>query len=284
MNQRRQSGMNHDEKLARRVVSAVSPEWDLTFNDDQSTSVADISISRSDEEIGALEVTRFTDSGGEEIRSILRKKWFVKRTLCKSDWLIHMDDNATVNNVNEQVDQYLRQIEEAGLDDFFGPMHAKHEPVRRIWNDLRVEAGRKTQWKQSGIGIMAPSSGGWADSESVWGEVRSEVYKSDNRNKLGRSNGSIRHLFVVIDGLQGLAYSSMTFCKPPRETPDLPPEITHLWLAAEEGALVYVWLADSDGWRNLTNLVNGDTSKRLSEYRDEEVVIDRKGSDEPVLW
>ena len=117
--------MNHDEKLARRVVSAVSPEWDLTFNNDQSTSVADFSISRSDEEIGALEVTRFTNSSGEEIRSILRKKWFVERTLCKSDWLIHLDDNAKVNKVNEYVDRYLRKIEEIGLDDFFGPLHAE---------------------------------------------------------------------------------------------------------------------------------------------------------------
>ena len=275
MNQRRRSGvrlagMNHDEKLARRVVSAAYPEWDLTFNKDQSTSVADFSISRSDEEIGALEVTRFTDSAGEEIRSILRKKWFVERTLCESDWLIHLDDNARVNKVNEHVDRYLRQIEEAGLDGFFGPMHAKHEPVRRIWNDLRVEAGEKAQWKQSGIGIVAPTSGGCADSESVWGEVRSEIYKSDNRNKLGRSNGLNRHLFVVVDGLQGPAYSSVRFCEPPREPPDLPPEITHLWLAAEEGALAYVWLADSDGWRNLTNLVNGDISKWLSEYGDKE--------------
>ena len=275
VNQRRQSGigragMNHDEKMARRVVRAVIPEFDLTFNKDQSTSVADFSIVGSGEEIGALEVTRFTDSAGEEIRSILRKNWFVERTLCESDWLIHLDDNARIRKVNEHVDRYLRQIEEAGLDVFFGPVHAKYEPVLRIWNDLRVEAGRKTQWKNPGIGIMAPSSGGWADSESIWREVRSEVYKSDNRNKLTQSNGSNRHLFVVIDGLQGPAYSSMTFCEPPQEIPDLPPEITHLWLAAEEGALVYVWLADSDGWRNLTNLVNGNTSKWLSEYPDKE--------------
>ena len=262
--------MNHDEKLAHRVVRAVNPELGLTFNKNQSTSIADFSVFRSDEEVGALEVTRFTDSAGEEIRSILRKNCFVERTLCKSDWLIHLDDNAKVNKVNKHVDRYLRQIEETGLDDFFGPIHAEHEPVRRIWSDLRVEAGRKTQWKKSGIGIMAPSSGGRADSESIWRDVRSEVYKSDNRNKLGQSNGSNRHLFVVIDGLQGPAYTSMRFCEPPREIPDLPPEITHLWLAAEEGTLVYVWLANSDGWRNLTNLVNGNTSKWLSENPDTE--------------
>ena len=275
MNQRRQSGirqagMNHDEKLARRVVRAVNPELELTFNIDQSAFIADFSVFRSDEEIGALEVTRFTDSAGEEIRSILRKKWFVERTLCESDWLIHLDDNAKVNKVIEYVDRYLRQIEETGLDDFFGPIHAEHEPVRRIWSDLRVEAGSKTRWKNPGIGIMPPSSGGSADSESICKDVQSEIYKSDNRNKLAQSNGSNRHLFVVIDGLQGPAYYSMKFCEPPHGIPNLPPEITHLWLAAEEGTLVYVWLANSDGWRNLTNLVNGNTSKWFSECRDKE--------------
>ena len=262
--------MNQDEKLACRVVRAAIPEFDLTFNKDQSTSVADFSIIGSDEEVGVLEVTRFTDRAGEEIRSLLRKDCFMERTVCDSDWLIHLGENAKISNVRKYTDRYLRTIEEAGLDEFFCPIHARFEPVRRIWNDLRVEGGSKTQWKHPGIGMLAPWSGGWADSESIWREVQSEVYKSDNRNKLGQSDGSNRHLFVVIDGLQGPAYSSITFCEPPDQIPDLQPEITHLWLAAEEGALVYVWLADSDGWRNLTNLVNGNTSKWLSEYPDKE--------------
>ena len=248
--------MNHDENLAYRVVGTAMRDFDLIFNMNQSHSVADFSITRAGEEVGALEVTRFTVQSGEEIISLLRKDWFMKRALCESDWLIHLDENAKINKVRKHADRYLRNIEDSGLDHFFCPIHAEFEPVRSIWTDLCVEGGTKIKWKRPGIGMLAPSSGGWADSESIWKDVRPEVYKSDNRNKLGQSDGSNRHLFIVIDGLQGSAYVSMRYCEPPQDVPDLPSEITHLWLAAEEGSLVYVWLADSSGWQNLTNNVN----------------------------
>ena len=225
----------------------------------QSSSVADFSIMKCGEEIGVLEVTRFTIQEAEEIRSLIQKNPFIERTHCESDWHIHLGENARINDVRKCADRYLRDVELSGIDCFFSPIDAHIEPVRRIWEDLCVESGAKTKWRRPGIGLSAPSSGGLASSDGIWKEVQPEVYKSDNRRKLGQSVGSNRHLFVVIDGLQGSAYVSIRRCEPPQDVPDLPSEITHLWLAAEEGALVYVWLADSDGWQNFTDVVNGNT-------------------------
>ncbi|MCY4614719.1 MAG: hypothetical protein OXB94_14010 [Nitrospira sp.] len=168
-----------------------------------------------------------------------------------------MDENARINSIKESVDQYLRNIEESGIDEFFSPIDARFEAVNRIWRDLHIEGGRKTKWKWPCIGLSGPSFGGSANSETVWKDVRPEVDKPDNRYKLGSAGGSNRHLFIVIQGFQGPAYVSICHCEPPRAVPDLPSEISHLWLAAEEGAFVYVWLADSNGWQNLTDKVNG---------------------------
>ena len=203
-----------------------------------------------------LEVTRFTCQDGEEIRSLLHKNAFVERNTCKSDWHVFLADNAHIGNVRKDVDLYLKDIEDVGLNEFFAPIHARFEPVRKIWSDLRIEGGTKTTWKRPCIGISGSSSGGVACADSIWNDVRPVVYKADNRKKLAESEGNSRHLFIVIDGLQGSAYVSIKHCDPPVVLPDMPLEITHLWLAAEEGAIVYVWLADANGWRDLSNVVN----------------------------
>ena len=248
--------MNYDERLADRVVKAAMPDVDLIFNTDQSNSVADFSVKQDGKEIGVLEVTRCTNRKGEELRSLIQKNPFVKRTICKSDWLIHLGEHARINKVRQYVDQYLRDIEQSGINEFFSPTYADIEPVRRIWEDLCIEGGTMTKWKSPCIGIMEPVSGGVVNSDTVWKSVRPEAYKPDNLRKLGRSVGLNRHLFVVIDDLQGPAYVSIRRSEPPQDIPILPDEITHIWVAAEEGEIVYVWLADSFSWRNLTTKIN----------------------------
>ena len=248
--------MNYDERLADRVVKAAMPDVDLIFNTDQSNSVADFFIKKDGEEIGVLEVTRCTNQKGEELRSLIQKNLFIKRKLCKSDWLIHLGEDARINRIRQYADQYLRNIERSRINDFFSPIHADIEPVRRIWEDLCIEGGKITKWKRPCIGIMGPVSGGIVKSETVWKSVRPEVHKPDNLRKLGRSVDLNRHLFVVIDDLQGPAYVSIRHSEPPQDIPSLPQEITHIWVAAEEGEIVYVWLADSFSWRKFTTKIN----------------------------
>ena len=248
--------MNYDERLAERVVKAAMFDVEPVFNTDQSSSVADFYIMRAGVQIGALEVTRCTVQKGEEIRGLIKKNPFIERTQCESDWYIHLGENARINKVRQYADRYLKEIEVSGIDEFFSSIHAHIEPVRRIWENLCIEGGNKTKWKRPCIGMSAPVSGGFANSETVWKTIRPEVYKQDNRYKLGKSGCPKRHLFVIIDGLQGPAYVSIRRCEPPQDVPDLPSEITHIWVSAEEGQIVYVWLADSHGWRNLTNKVN----------------------------
>ena len=248
--------MNHDERLATRAVKAAMPNVDLIFNTDQSNSVADFSIMKDGEEVGVLEVTRCTVQEAEELRSLIRQNPFIERIHCQSDWRIHLGENARINKVRQCADLYLRNIELSGIDNFFSQTDAHIEPVRRIWEDLCVESGKKWKWKIPCIGMSAPLSGGPANPGTVWNSVQPEVYKPDNLRKLERSGCPHRHLFIVIDGLQGPAYVSIRWCEPPQEVPKLPSDITHLWVAAEEGKIVYVWLADSVGWRDLTNEVN----------------------------
>lgn len=232
------------------------PDLQLKFILDQSRSVADFSIEKGGIQCGLLEVTRFTDQIHEQLRKEIRKCWLIERKHCESDWIIHLSRRARVKKVREHADKYLRKIEEADMDCFLFPLHARHAAVRKIWDDLRIEAGKVKKWKRPGIGMTDIGSGGTARSETVWESVKQEAWKDDNRSKLNRSCYTHRHLFVVIKGFQSPAYVSIRNCEPANDVPELPAEITHLWVAAEEGCLVYVWRADSNGWLNLTDKVN----------------------------
>ena len=244
--------MNHDERLAKRIVQAAMPGFQLEFNVDQSKSVADFSMAEGGIEIGLLEATRSTDQMCEQLRQEIRKDWIIERRHCESDWKIYLGKRARVKQVKECADQYLREIEKDGVNEFFSAIHSEYESVRSICDDLNVEYGKVTKWKRPGIGMTDTGSGGIARPETVWASVRQEVWKDDNRNKLNISCFTHRHLFVVVVGCQGPAYGSIRICEPPDDVPDLPPEITHLWVAAEEGCLVYVmvgglkWLAEYD--------------------------------------
>ena len=247
---------NRAEQLAPRVIETAMPGTRLRFNQDQSYSRADYAITRNDAEIGALEATCSTVEKREQIRSLLRRHPFVQRKFCQSDWSILVSENARIKQVRNEIDQYLRNIEALGMSRFFSQMDSRVEPIRRIWTELCVEAGWKTKLKRPGIGIYPPPCGGRARPEYVWQALQTEITKPDNLHKLRRSGGSHRHLFVVIEGLQGPAYVSIRSCEPPTGVPKLPPQITHVWAVAEEGDLLYVWLADREGWHNLTDRVN----------------------------
>lgn len=248
--------MNHDERLAKRIVQTAMPELRLHFNSDQSKSVADFSMTKDGVAIGQLEVTRFTSQDDEQLRSEMSKSYIIERKHCQSDWLIFLDRGAHVKSIRKCADQYLSEIEKAGLNEFSIVSHAKCEPVRRIRKDLLIQHGKVIKRKCPGIYMIGPASGGAARSEKVWASVRQEVWKEDNLKKLDIPNTCHRHLFVVIEGLQGPAYVSIRKSEPPEQAPNLPSEITHLWVAAEQGSLAFVWLADSIGWANLTEKVN----------------------------
>ena len=235
------------------------PETKLRFNHDQSISIADFAITRNHEQIGALEVTRSTVAESEELRSLIRKKRFLERKHCQSDWMVQLGDRARINQVRKNVGRYLSEIELLEIHEFYSEIDHRIEPVRKIWLELRVDAGWRTKLKQPGIGIYPPPSGGSADPETVFLAVQMEANKPDNLYKLRESVGSQRHLFVFINGLQGPAYVSIRDNELPQSIPKLPPGITHVWAAAEQGHLLYVWRADHKGWQDLTDVVNLNT-------------------------
>ena len=94
----------------------------------------------------ALEVTSSRNQRLEETYAAIRQAKYggplIPRSLCRHDWNIHPLSNAHIKLVRQKADEYLAQIEADGLDRFFYDSDGhEYESVRRIFDDLAVEAG-----------------------------------------------------------------------------------------------------------------------------------------------
>jgi len=217
-----------------------------------------------------LEVTTAADEEVERSHAAIlnaRKGGpFVPRVHCKRDWYIHPLPEANINTIRAMSDCYLAAIEAEGLEQFDAFTDADDSPaVCRIFQDLKIEAGRVLRWRPSGrIGIALPGSGGLVEAESVTRAVESEAWKVDNRRKLGMVEAPERHLFVYVDPNNYLVWVALRDKAPSTIFPRLPEEITDVWAATTEGTPGWyvVWHAHHvSGWRHL-GYVNVETGER----------------------
>lgn len=171
---------------------------------------------------------------------------------CQHDWIIHPLPRASINRVRARARDYLADIEADGLQEFFYDMDGGNfASVRRICEDLSIEAGSVMPWKTPGqICIALPGGGGIKTSSVAERAVLAEANKRDNRAKLRSAGSAERHLFVLVDQGNYLPWASLVDEEPPRSAPDLPAEITHLWAAgiARDPRVVVVWRGSAKGW------------------------------------
>lgn len=249
--------MRRTEKLAKRLMEALLPGTRLEYVDDQSTSVPDFHLVQDGVRCGVIEVTSSADQTIIEGTAALRKGGVgvIPRHLCKYDWLVFPNKRAMIKRIASKADRYLSEIERDGLERFVSGKDFHYSSVLRISKDLGVEGGSIFRTKKPGsIYISTPG----ADFNRLGASVAleaglAEAWKADNRKKLICSGTGNRHLAVHIDISNSHAWTSLHDFDPPEEVPELPSEITDLWLFAETPAPDHctVWHATQVGWRNL---------------------------------
>ncbi|MCY4389121.1 MAG: hypothetical protein OXC18_18665 [Desulfurellaceae bacterium] len=230
--------MDHSEQIAKGVMEFLIPGAVMHYREDQSTSIHDFDLERLGELVAAVEVTTSTD---EQRRGTIaaiqdtRKDRFIPTKRCRKDWIVYPLPTANINKNRRELDRYLAEIETAGLKRFLIEADFKYPAVRRIYQDLHIEHGYVTKWKKPGyIALTLPGGGGKITPEHVQEAVKREAWKDDNRKKLNLAGSKERHLFVYVDDVDYLPWASLRDTDPSAlELPQLPPEITHVWVAAQ---------------------------------------------------
>jgi len=104
------------------------------------------------------------------------------------------------------------------------------------------------------IFIASPLGGGAVGPSIAIQAVEKEAWKQDNRKNLGAAKTAEHHLVVYIDVMNGLPWVALTDFEPPSTLPNLPEEITCIWLVGhgEEENQFVVWHAKAqEPWRSL---------------------------------
>jgi hypothetical protein len=162
---------------------------------------------------------------------------------------------AKIRRIRDAADEYLSSLEQTGKEKFWWVRDFENQCVQDICRDLRITSGSVLPPRDSPTILIALPGGGGAVGPSIAvkaGEV--EAWKPDNRKKLGTAKTAEHHLVVYIDVMNGLPWVALMDFEPPSTVPNLPAEVTHLWLIGhgrEENEFI-VWYAPADeSWSSL---------------------------------
>ena len=265
--------MSFAELAAKRVLESVLSGTTLEFRQEQSHGEYDFDLRYPDGTLAAVEVTRSMVPSQMQTSAAIhnkKNKPVVDATKCKNAWTIIPTPNANIAAIRENVDEYLSALEEAGLKEFsaFAAFNSKQlreaglgevfpdaivpRCVERICDDLGIQGGSVISSEgPPKIMLGHPIYGGAFNSDSAIQAGRLEYQKDDNRKKLDAANTKERHLVVYIDVTNGTPWTALTELDPPAAIPDLPREISHVWLVGDMGQAdkFIVWRASTaDIW------------------------------------
>jgi len=225
--------MNHAEATTKRVLEAILPDASLEYRQTQSHGEYDFDLRYEDGTIAAVEVTAAVDQMlAETIAAVRSKKKggsVIKATACTKSWLIFPAKSASINAIRKAADGCLAQLEHEGIERFY--CVSTSPSVRNICCQLQITGGGVISSEiEPTIQIAFPIGGGAVGATTATETGEREAWKPDNRKKLGDSQMSERHLVVYIDAGSGLPWTALTSFAPPSIVPQIPDEVTHLWL------------------------------------------------------
>jgi len=229
--------MNHAEAVAKIILEAALPGAVMEFRSDQSNMEYGFHLRYPDGKVAAVEATSSMNQARTQTNARIfdKKKGgsHINAVLCKKSWLIFPLCNE-IQKIREKADEYLARLEAEGIEKFdILRQHNSPECVRSICVDLGLHFGAvfSSTGAQPEIRISGVGGGGavGATTATEAGERETDA----NKKKLGKAKTDDRHLVVYIDPSNGLPWTALTSFEPPSAFPNLPDEITHIWLVTE---------------------------------------------------
>lgn len=232
------SEMNHAETVAKRIVEGLLLGT-MEYQREQSHGECDFELRYHSGTTAAVEVTASVDQTQIETIAAIRDKKkggaSFRATKCKKSWVIFSNKRARIENIRRVADEYLSRLEQTGIEEFSWIRDSHHQIVSDVCHDLGVMSGRVISAVTTPkICIASPVGGGAVGPSIAIIAGEKEAWKQDNRKKLAATKTVERHLVVYIDVTNGLPWIALTDFEPPSTLPNLPEEITCIWLIGNE--------------------------------------------------
>jgi hypothetical protein len=213
---------------------------------------------------GAVEVTACADPESTETWNLMNGRgevWVVDGL--GGGWLVTVLPSCRVRQLKAELRTLLRRLEAAditNLDLADGPTFDWLEPcIERLGITSAYQGGTSRpgsvyftlELAPERAGGLIPSSG---DAVAAWcGGFLREPKQDDVLNKLRRSGAFERHAFIFVPGLTPAPWPVPYLADPvplPTIAPDLPPEVTHAWVASTWSTTTGLHWSPEMGWRH----------------------------------
>jgi len=269
-----QRPMDHAEMTAKLVLEAALPGARLEYCPEQSHGEYDFDLHYPNGTVAAVEVTESTVQNQKWMSDKISKEKggsIIESKYCKKSWIIFVMDAKAIADIRKTADKCLAKVEQAGIDGFkyldaqtarlqreAGLEKVLDPPLPRCVEDFccdfKIQFGSVVREETPPkIYIRSPVRGGAVGPSAAIEAGEREAWKEDNRRKLGAAKTEERHLFVYIDPMNGLPRIALTDFEPPSVLPNIPEEITHIWLVGHSGEAneFVIWRATAkEHWAN----------------------------------
>lgn len=224
------------ESLAKHLVETVLPGATMEYRECQHGGGSlrhDFWLHRAGRAPAALEVTSVRDEDRVRTQSKLeRNRHKLPAEKCAWSWRVEVDPTARMGDVEANIDAYLADLEDEGLQRFLTPSRPVELSPGSDLQDLSVvSAHALPEVQPPTIYIHVHRPGTYVSADVVHDSLRAPI--EDNAEKLSETGAPERHLFVWLDPEESSG-TAMPFASLQKVEPDLPREITHIWVAAPD--------------------------------------------------
>jgi hypothetical protein len=247
-----------NERFAREIVKKYLSTEVKIHDTGLKPSMVDLLIELHNES-APLEITSATTQRHMKLMNELQKPNATKYIIpgWKNQWFFFAGEGLTVKNLKENLQSLPSSVE----DELLHMGHTFMPPFRL--KRLGIEGAMK--WPAGAPGevlLGVHIEHGPIEIPDITGDWVSDFLQQpeqkDVLSKVGKYKTSQRHVFIwaepTVPRPVRIALSQASYRKLPIKPPQLPTEVTHLWLGAlHHTPTVIAWFPDDIGWREVSS-------------------------------
>ena len=239
-------GNDYREQGALAVIGAHLGVKVVLHDDQSEPGMYDLRAELGGGRFAAIEVTAAEDERrAADFGALAGGRGFVRAPQLKFGWVVYLYEGARISEVRRQAPALLVEIERIGATELTASRgwldDGELEDLRERFAGCGVDAVHQHLWVDPGvIRMVGPAYATWLsmDPDDVVTFVESFVEsRPSDVAKLGRSNADERHIFiwsgVFSTAERELRALALDVSQLPTRAPQLPLEVTHVWVAGE---------------------------------------------------
>ncbi|MEO6857684.1 MAG: hypothetical protein ABI323_03745 [Solirubrobacteraceae bacterium] len=269
-----------EEETARTIISRTLHAPVTTHDDGSRPSMYDLSIQLPDGEVGAVEVTMAADREAVQLSRLVNqeKRWI--EPMLEAAWHVSALPQASGKRLFAELPQLLAEMEERGASPFISIEHDQGNPdpwMKRAF-ELRLESVNRSDTTDYPGAIYISVEGrelaGYVpqtgDAVAEWiGDFLAGEERADIRKKLGLADARERHAFVWVPLFHTAPWAvlgALTASPVPLPTkpPQLPKEVTHVWVMSTWGERSGLRWSRTAGWSRFDDERESSSASRTT--------------------